>query len=66
MGEDAVSKLVSILLEAPITIVEIDGLQLAHSQLRYQYGKVYQQFKLKEREEKKVFEVPYTRYYYTA
>ena len=52
MGEDAVSKLVGILLEAPVTVVEIDGLQLTHCQLRYQYGKVYQYLKLKEREEK--------------
>ena len=42
MREDTVSKLVGILLEAPVTVVEVDGLQLTHGQLWYQHGKVYQ------------------------
>ena len=47
MREDAVSKLVGILLKASIAIIEIDGLQLTHCQLWHQYCKVYQQLNLK-------------------
>ena len=54
MGEDTVSKLVGILLEAPVTVVEVDGLQLTHCQLWYQHSKVYQQLKLIEQEEETV------------
>lgn len=64
MGEDAVSELVGVLLEAPVTVVEIDGLQLTHRQLRYQYSKVYQQLKLIEREEET--KSSHTQYRYTA